>query len=141
MPFIERIKKRVFGVTAGGSRVHWYFYSTQQFQLGKSWNLELLFWWQNDLYEGTVHREDVWNATVSIERSFFDQRLKCRLVANDLFHSIRADGDYSVAETDITFQNKWNTNFWRLSLTYQIGQLRNNRYQHRETGTKENARR
>lgn len=139
--FYRENKERAFGVTAGDSRIHWYFYSTHQFKLGKSWNIELLFWWQNDLYEGTIHREDIWNTTLSIQRFFFDRRLKCQLMANDLFHTNRADGDYSVAETDITFQNKWNSNFWRLSLTYQIGQWQNNRYQHQETGTKENARR
>ncbi|NRB53073.1 MAG: TonB-dependent receptor [Saprospiraceae bacterium] len=139
--FYRKNQESVFGVTAGASRVHWYFYSTHQFQLGKTWNVELLFQWQNDLYEGTIHREDVWTTTLSIERFFFDQRLKCRLIANDLFHTNRADGDYSVAETNITFQNKWNSNFWRLSLTYQIGDWKNNGYRHRETGTKENARR
>lgn len=139
--FYRENRESIFGVTAGSPRVHWYFFSTQQLQLGKSWNLELLLWWKNDLYEGTIHREDVWNATVSIEHSFFDQRLKCRFIANDLFHTNRADGDYSVAETDISFQNKWNSNFWRLSLMYQIGQLQNNRHRHKETGTKENARR
>ncbi|MEO0338773.1 MAG: outer membrane beta-barrel protein [Bacteroidota bacterium] len=129
-----------FGVVGEAPRINWYFYSSQQFRLPADFKLALIFWWQNDLYDGTIHREDSWNLTCSLERSFFNDQLQVRFIANDIFHTNRADGDYRVAETDITFTNKWNTNYFRLALSYRIGQIGANQFRNKKTSESEASR-
>ncbi len=129
-----------FGVMGEAPRINWYFYSSQQFRLPAGFKLALIFWWQNDLYDGTIHREDSWNLTCSLERSFFKDQLQARFIANDIFHTNRADGDYRVAETAITFTNKWNTNYFRLALSYRIGQMGTNPFRNKKTGESEVSR-
>lgn len=135
-----RNSELAFGVASETPRINWYTYSSQQFQLPARFKLALVFWWQNDLYDGTTHRESSWNLTCSLERNFLDDQLEVRLIANDIFHTNRADGDYQVAETDITFRNKWNSNYFRLAITYRLGQIAADNYRNKKTGAKEAAR-
>ncbi|MEM1217067.1 MAG: outer membrane beta-barrel protein, partial [Bacteroidota bacterium] len=124
-----------FGLVAAGSpKVYWYAYTSQRFQLPKAWQAELIAWWRSELNDGTVRRASAGALTLAVSRPFFQDRLRVRLLANDIFHTVRADGDYSVAETDITFFNKWNSNYFRLSISVNLGQLKDNAFQNRKTG-------
>ncbi|MEM8523111.1 MAG: outer membrane beta-barrel protein [Bacteroidota bacterium] len=100
----------------------------------------MLLWWQSDLYDGTFHREDSYKVTFSLSRTFLDDLLNVRFIANNIFHGNRGDGDYRMAETNITFNNKWNSNYFRLVVGCNLGKLENKKFEHRNTGASEAAR-
>ncbi len=117
-----------------------YFYSNNRFDITKSFKAELLFWYQGDNYEGLHHRQDMYNVSITLEKSFFDRALKCRFIANDIFHSFIASGNYNVGQTEVYYNRRWSTNYFRLSLSYNFGKLKKVSYKNRAIGTTENNR-
>lgn len=117
-----------------------YFYSNNRFHLSDSFKGELLFWYSGDNIEGLHHRESMYNVTLTLEKSFFDNALKCRLIANDIFHGVIASGRYNVAETDVYYNRRWTTEYFRLAVTYNFGQLKKVNYKNKTIGQSENDR-
>ncbi|MEL7122796.1 MAG: TonB-dependent receptor, partial [Bacteroidota bacterium] len=71
-----------------------YFYSQNSFEIGKVITLYLTAWYLSDLQDGIYLRENQAAINVGFEKKFFGNALKCNLDFNDIFHTIRADGNY-----------------------------------------------
>ena len=121
-------------------RLNPYFYTNNQFTISETVNAELLFWYLGDNYEGLHRRESIWNLTASVEKTFFDNSLRCRLIANDIFHSFIAQGGYNVAQTEVYYNRRWTTDYFRLSISYNFGKLKQSKYRNRGIGLDENDR-
>ncbi len=116
---------------------HIYFYTNNSFNILETLKLDFTYWYWGDLYEGITHREDMANLSFNLEKSFLDKRLICRLTANDVFNTTRPSGYYSVGETDIFFERQRDDQFYRLSVSYQFGNLKKVSYKNRSTGANE----
>ena len=123
-----------------GAKVNAYLYSNNRVSFGALGTIELLFWYRGDNYEGLYHRYSLWNCSLTVEKTFFDNALTCRIIANDLFHTVRAAGDYRIGETDIYFHRHWNTNYIRCSALYNFGKLKKHSYKNKAVGTSESNR-
>ncbi|OJJ14444.1 hypothetical protein BKI52_42440 [marine bacterium AO1-C] len=123
-----------------GSRPNFYFYTNNRFDLTKSIQAEVLFWYLGDNYEGLYHRRSMHNLTIAVSKSFFAKALKVRLIANDIFHGYIASGNYNVGDTDIYYNRRWTTNYFRLSLTYNFGQIKKARYNNKSVGEEQKKR-
>ncbi|MEM9526897.1 MAG: outer membrane beta-barrel family protein [Bacteroidota bacterium] len=117
-----------------------YFFTDNRFRVGQLFHAELLFWYNGQLREGIFTRYDNANLTLTVEKTFFAKVLQVRLMANDLFNTVRASGDYRLGETDIYFDNKWRSSFVRLLVTVDLGRLQQGRYRNRATGKMEAGR-
>lgn len=134
------IEENGFGFERVEPRPNLYFYTNNRFKLSNSLNAEVLFWYLGDNYEGLHHRQDMYNLSITLEKSFLDNALKCRLVANDIFHSFIASGNYNVGQTDVYYNRRWSTDYFRLSLMYNFGRLKKASYRNSAIGTSENNR-
>lgn len=121
-------------------RPNLYFYTNNIFTIPKLFNIEVMFWYLGDQYTGITHRLDMSSLTFTIEKSFLENQLKCRLIANDVFHDYIAAGFYNVGQTDIYFNRRWSTNYFRLSMTYNFGRLKQNNYKNKGIGKSERER-
>ena len=117
-----------------------YIYSNNRIPVKDWFNVELLCYYMGNNHQGLYQRKSYWNITFSLDKSFMNNSLKCRLIANDIFHSVRAAGDYNVGETAIYFHRHWNTNYWRFSIIYDFGKLKRNGYRNKEIGQEEKNR-
>lgn len=117
-----------------------YLFSDNRFRFGELFNLEVLVWYAGQLREGVFVRSDYGNVTLAVDRSFADRKWKARLIANDIFNTVRASGDYAIGETDIYFDNKWRSSYLRLAVTYDFGLVKRARYNNRDTGGSESGR-
>ena len=123
-----------FGLVGKSPIPHWYLYSVNRFKFGSLFDFEALFWSFNSYRDGTINRTPAWNLSLSLEKALFDKSLILRLIANDIFHSQRADGNYIAGVTNITFRNKWNSNYFRVAITYDFGKLQRKEYKNRSIG-------
>ena len=135
-----KFSKGEFDFEEVGSRPNFYFYTNHRFDLTKSLQAEVLFWYLSDNYEGLYHRRSMHNLTIALSKSFFAKALKVRLIANDIFHGVIAAGSYNVGETDIYYNRRWTTNYFRLSLTYNFGQIKKARYNNKSVGEEQKKR-
>jgi len=131
---------RVYSFEDVGSKPNLYLYSINRMPVKDWFNLEMSFYYLGDNDEGLYQRKNSWNMNLAIDKSFIDNALKCQLIVNDIFHTTRAAGDYSIGETDIYFARRWNTNYVRLSVSYNFGKLKEHNYKNKEIGADEKNR-
>jgi len=117
-----------------------YLYSQNSFNIGEGIALYLTAWYLSDLQDGVYLRENQSTLNIGIEKKFFGDSLKCKLDFNDIFHTIRADGNYRSGTTNIIYNNRFNTNYVRFSMTYNFGNLKVSNYKNVKVGKSENDR-
>lgn len=122
------------------SRPQVYFFSNNQFKIKNIVNLEALFWYIGTKYEGIFKRAKSYNLALTLNKTFFDNSLKVNLIANDILRSVRADGEYFVGNTAITFDNQWSSDYFRVSIAYNFGQLKKAGYKNKSIGASESNR-
>ena len=122
------------------SKPQFYFYTNNRFDIFKSLKGEVLFWYNGNNYEGLHLRRSSYNITLTLEKSFFDKALKCRLIANDIFHNRIAQGNYGVGQTDVYYNRRWSTEYFLVSLNYNFGKLKKGSFKNRGVGASENGR-
>jgi len=127
----------VFGFRRVTPRPQVYYYTNNSFVLPKAFKAELLFWYVGVYKEGLHKRNSMFNLTISLEKKFLNDKLTCRLIANDIFDGIIASGDYFVDETDVYYNRRWSYNYFRLSLGYTFGKLQNSKYRNKNIGKSE----
>ncbi|WP_103071070.1 outer membrane beta-barrel protein [Aquimarina sediminis] len=119
---------------------NYYFYSQNSFDL-KSWaTIYLTGWYLSDLQDGIYLRKNQGAVNIGVEKKMFNNAIKCNLDFNDVFHSIRADGDYKSGSTDIVYENTFNTNYIRFSVSYNFGRLKKSGYKNKDVGKSEGRR-
>lgn len=122
------------------SKPNIYFYSNNRFNITDTFNAEILFWYLGDKDYGIYQDKERYNLTASIDKSFLNNSLKCTFTANDIFHSIIASGRYNVGQTEIYYNRRWSTNYFRLSVSYNFGKLKKASYKNKTTGDSETRR-
>lgn len=117
-----------------------YFYSQNSFKVDDWITIYLTGWYLSDLQDGIYLRKNQSTINVGLEKDFLSGVLKCNLDFNDIFHTIRADGNYRSGTTDIVYGNIFNTNYVRFSASYNFGKLKKSNYKNRKVGESERRR-
>ncbi|MEM6395009.1 MAG: outer membrane beta-barrel protein [Bacteroidota bacterium] len=117
-----------------------YLITDNRFRLGKHGFLEVMAYYVGVLRDGTFERYDYGNLTLTYEKSLLAQNLKIRVQAADIFTTVRASGEYRQGATDIYFDNRWRTNFFRVGLTFDLNKLKKSNYKNQSTGVRETQR-
>jgi len=123
-----------------GARPQIYIHSNNRIRVGDLFNMEMLFYLIGKEYQGVYIRSNSKSLNLSFDKKFLNDALTCRLIFNDLFHSVRAAGDYSIGETDIYFHRTFNTRYNRVSFIYNFGKLKNSNYKNKNVGQSESNR-
>lgn len=117
-----------------------YFYSNNSFRINEQLKLQLLAWYLSDRYDGIYFRKRQSEINIGLEQSFFDNKIKLQVLANDIFHRNKPDGSYQLGETYILFDRIYNTRHFRFTATYNFGQLKKKAFDKRKLSTEENER-
>ncbi|TRX31156.1 TonB-dependent receptor [Flavobacterium sp. ZT3R18] len=117
-----------------------YFYSSNQFDIEKIVKIQLLGWYLGEKYDGLYYRKSRSLLTLGVEKDFLNQSLKVKLLANDIFHNDKPEGNYEVGQTFVEYGRTLNTDFYRLILTYNFGKLKKVNYVNTSSGESESNR-
>jgi len=134
------IDESEYGFEKLAFRPNLYFYSNNRFNVSDLFNVEVLLWCLGKNNDGVYQRYESYNASLTLDKSFLDNSLKIRLTANDIFKTVRAWGDYQVGPTDIFFKRRWNTDYFRVSVMYNLGKLKQGNYKNKAVGDTESNR-
>jgi hypothetical protein len=129
-----------YGYEQVGSRPQVYFYTSNKINVGNLFNLHVLAWYLGEKYYGVRYDKRRTILTVGIEKDLFNKFLKCSFTANDIFFTTNFAGEYTVGETFIIYDRYFNTNYFRLAVVCNFGQLKKSLYKSRATGVDENSR-
>jgi hypothetical protein len=122
------------------SKPLYYFYSSNQFDIKKVFKVQLLGWYLGEKYDGLFYRKSRSLLTLGVEKNFFNQSLKVKLMANDIFHKDKPEGNYEVGQTFVEYGRTLNTDYYRLILTYNFGKLKKVNYGNTSSGESESGR-
>jgi hypothetical protein len=128
------------GFTMVAVRPQVYGYTNNKINVGKLFSLQLLGWYLGQRSQGLYVDYDRWLVTLGAEREFLNKALKVSFTANDLYHTSYPDGHYDVGQTHIIYARKFNTDYYRIIVTYTFGKLKKSSYQSQSTGAIENSR-
>ena len=134
------IKESVLDAKRVTPRPNLYFYTNNTFNVADLFKIDLIFWYLGDQYTGITHRQQRHNLSITLEKSFFDNALKCRLMANDLLKGTAAEGNYEVGETAIYYNRQFSNNYFRFSVLYNFGRLKKAGFKNKSIGASESSR-
>jgi hypothetical protein len=106
------------------NRPMFYAYSYNAFRIPKVFNLEVTFQYVSGGAEGYFTFNPFYELGASIERKFLDDKLSVRLSFNDILYSYRESGKSLVSDFNINYQNRYNTRYVQLAISYNFGKLK-----------------
>lgn len=119
---------------------YFYLYSQNSFSLGDKLKIFLTAWYRSNKRDGIYFRKDQSSVNFGFESKLFNNSTTINLDFNDIFFKVRGAGDYTLGNTDIVFARQYNTNFIRLSLSYNFGKLRKSNFKNKDVGKSEKDR-
>lgn len=117
-----------------------YLYSSNTFNVGELFKLQLLAWYQSNKSYGVRYEKQRSSITMGIEKDFIKNALKLSFTANDIFHKTNTSGIYDVGQTTVFYDRTLNTNYFKFVATYNFGKLKQSSYKIKSTGQSENNR-
>ena len=126
--------------TTNDSEPYYYFYSQNSFDV-KDWvTFHLTAWYLSDKRDGINFEKDYSSINVGVEKKLLREAFTVNLEFNDVFYRVRASGEYRVGQTDVIYDNVWNTNYFRVSVSYRFGRLKELNYRNQDVGESESQR-
>jgi Outer membrane protein beta-barrel family len=117
-----------------------YFYGSNTFNINNLCKIQLLGWYLGRKKQGLYDEFTRYMVTVGIEKDLLKNKLKIRLLANDIFRRTNAWGTYGVGRTDIFYNRTFNNTYFRFVATWNFGKLKQNNFKIKSTGQTENSR-
>ncbi|WKN45647.1 TonB-dependent receptor domain-containing protein [Tunicatimonas pelagia] len=128
----------VFAVN--NSEPYYYLYSQNSFDIKDWFTLYLTAWYLSDKRDGINFEKDYSSVNLGVEKKLLGNSLTCNLDFNDVFYRVRASGEYRVGQTDVIYDNVWNTHYVRFSVAYNFGRLKELNYRNKNVGESESQR-
>lgn len=117
-----------------------YLYSSNTFNVKDLFRVQLLAWYWGRKKYGLYDDYSRYLLTLGVEKDFLKNKLKLRLVANDIFRRTNSSGIYGVGRTEIFYDRTFNNGYFRFTATWNFGKLKKSSYRIRSTGQTENNR-
>lgn len=117
-----------------------YLYTSNTFTIKDICKVQLLAWYLGRKKQGLYDEFTRHSVMLGIEKDFLKNKLKLRLVANDIFRRTYAWGTYGVGKTEIYYNRTFNNAYFRLIATWNFGQLKKSNFKIKSTGQSENSR-
>jgi hypothetical protein len=117
-----------------------YLYSSNSLNVKDLFKVQLLAWYLGRKKYGLYDDYERYMVMMGVEKDFLKNKLKLRLMANDIFRKTYASGVYSVGKTDIYYNRTFNNAYFRFIATWNFGQLKKSNFKIKSTGQAENSR-
>jgi hypothetical protein len=101
-----------------------YFYSYNQLTIPKYFTLDLSGEFISASNNGLFYSKPSLTFSTSITKSFYNNKLTCRIMANDFLKTYNVRGGSAVRNISSTYDRRFNTHYVRLTLTYKFGGLK-----------------
>ena len=129
-----------YGFATGKSRPQIYLYTSNTFSLNHGIKIQLLAWYLGDRYYTLRHDVKRSMIMLEIEKTFFADRMKIGVTANDIFNNNISEGDYNVGRTQIYYHRSYGNNYYKLTASYRFGRNGKPGNQNRQVVQPENNR-
>lgn len=117
-----------------------YLHTSNSYNLKDLFKLQLLAWYMGRKKDGINDEFTRSLVMIGIEKEVLDNKVKLRIIANDIFNRTFASGTYDVGKTVIYYNRRFNNSYIRAIVTWNFGKIKKSNYKIRSTGQAENSR-
>ena len=117
-----------------------YVYVYSQVKVGELFNVELIGNYSSGRYDGIFQDKSTYGVSAGVSKSLFNNKLKCSVLANDLFFSEREAGTFYYGDYEVDYYRTSATRYIRFSINYKFGRLKHESYNSIRVGDDENNR-
>lgn len=117
-----------------------YVYVYSQVKVGKLFNIELIGNYSSGRYDGIFQDKSTYGVSVGVSKSVLNNKLKCSVLANDLFFTEREAGTFYYNDYAVNYYRTSATRFIRFSVNYKFGRLKHESCKSVDVGSEENNR-
>ncbi|MBN8694891.1 MAG: TonB-dependent receptor family protein [Bacteroidetes bacterium] len=114
-----------------------YMYLYDEFRFKKYFSMEITFEYTSAGVDGIFTFEPFYNLSANIKKTFFNDKLTCRFIANDILTTAFNRGSSNVEGYDVNYISRENTHFFLLSLNYRFGKLKSSNYKDKTVNQEE----
>lgn len=117
-----------------------YVYLYAQLKVKRLVKVELIANYFSGRYDGIYHDSENYSVSIGLSKTFINDRLKCSILANDIFFTKRDAGTYYIGDYSVSYLDKSYTKNIRFSLSFNFGKLKERNYQSIDVGNDEKER-
>ncbi len=114
-----------------------YLYSYNQFKIPRLFDLDISGQYYSYRSNGLGFVDPIYDFTVGISKSFFDNKLQVRLMSEDVLRTKRFIGSNTVGLITTSYNSRINSHFGRVTITYKFGKLRSPAYKNKTVNDSE----
>jgi hypothetical protein len=111
-----------------------YLYTRNSLLIDQVGNIELNAQYLGTRFDGIYYRKPAFMISAGISRSFFKEKLNLSITASDFLRTFEVDGYYKFANSKVSYVRRFDSHFYRLSLRYTFGKLKEVNYSTRNVG-------
>lgn len=125
------------GKVIQNKRPMFYMYLYDEFRFKKYFSMEVTFEYTSAGVDGIFTFEPFYNLSANVKKTFFNDKLTCRFIANDILTTAFNQGSSNVEGYDVNYVSRESTHFFLLSLNYRFGKLKSNDYRDKTVNQEE----
>ncbi|MGV3610687.1 MAG: TonB-dependent receptor domain-containing protein [Fluviicola sp.] len=114
-----------------------YVYSYNQFKIKNWFNIEVIIDYEGANNDGLFQNDHRYSLSAGLSKYLLDGNLTLRFLANDALRSYHLTGSSRVGQVSSTYDARVNSVFYRFSIIYSFGKLKEINYNIQNTSTDE----
>ncbi|MBP8034401.1 MAG: TonB-dependent receptor [Bacteroidia bacterium] len=115
-------------------------YLYDEFRFKKICSLELNYEYTSSAVDGIFISKPFSMLSVTLKKTFFKDKLTCRVTASDVFSQYIMSGNSNIPTYDLSYVSRTSTHYYLLALNYKFGKLKNVNYQNRSVNDEQDNR-
>jgi hypothetical protein len=114
-----------------------YVYTYNSLKLDKIANVDINGEYMGTRFDGIYYRKPAFSLSLGLSRRILKNKVNVSFMVNDVLKTFEVDGFYALAGSKVSYVRKLNTHFYRLTLAWRFGQLRDVIYNSKNVGEDE----
>ena len=106
-------------------------YLYDEFRFKKLFSLEIIYEYTSAAVDGIFVSKPFSMLNANIKKTFFDDKLTCRLIASDILNKYIMAGQSNIPVYNIGYTSRVNMQYFLIALNYKFGKLKNSNYKNK----------
>jgi hypothetical protein len=125
------------GVIIENKKPMFYVSLYDEFRVKKIFSMEVTFEYTSSGVDGIFGFDPFYNLGATLKKTFFKDKLTCRLIANDILSTSYTKSHSKVEGYNVNYISKNNSHYFLFSLNYRFGKLKANDYKDKAVNQEE----
>lgn len=127
-------------INTGESIPQLYIYSYHQFNIPKWCSIDISWEYYGRGGNGIGIRDPYYYISIGATKNFFKEKLNASVLFNDVFRTALLQGERNIGQFKNTYAQRFSLHYFRLSLVYKFGFLKDFKYKNKGINDKEKSR-